>query len=274
MGKPRPTGEDLSRYKDSDEWPKKRWAWEFLRRNDEFIADCMKLRKEPPQIEATAIAKKFSLVRFKDFTEGYWMGKQPRFEPATIRHWSRLAESDRPQIKCKMEVGSLAVMINLGAALDRSSAIEAQLRAVKKVALRKLEGLAELRGTMARVVRVTQTDQWLNYLRILDFKSAKKSNKDIAIALYPKEMQKRLKGTSQKQEFDAFSAQSGNLKDKLTEALTSSQASEYFKNNLKAARHMTREGYLNLTVWQDNPGAQKKVKAASPGDSKSANQEG
>lgn len=50
-------------------WTPGRWAWEFLRRNDEFQKACQ--RDDLNKAQREQIAEKFHLVRFKDYRESY-----------------------------------------------------------------------------------------------------------------------------------------------------------------------------------------------------------
>lgn len=62
--KRRPSGENLEDYDGHDRWSYRRWAWEFLRRNDQFIGACRALEDgdEPRRDE---IAKQVGLKKFK-----------------------------------------------------------------------------------------------------------------------------------------------------------------------------------------------------------------
>ena len=61
----RPDGLSLDRYKGHEKWSYRRWAWEFLRRNEDFIAACDALnRNEKTEIE---IAEEFHLADFKHY---------------------------------------------------------------------------------------------------------------------------------------------------------------------------------------------------------------
>ncbi len=60
----RPDGLSIDRYKGHEKWSYRRWAWEFLRRNKDFIKACEALdRKEGTEEEiATFCSSKFAVT--------------------------------------------------------------------------------------------------------------------------------------------------------------------------------------------------------------------
>jgi len=55
-------------YPDYKLWDSQRWAWEFLRRNTEFITDCDSI-KSRNLAKQNAIAEKYGLSFFKHYSE-------------------------------------------------------------------------------------------------------------------------------------------------------------------------------------------------------------
>lgn len=266
----RPTGDDLTCYSNADQWPKKKWAWEFLRRNQEFIDACEELEKKPSPEKTKAIAKVFSLSQFKDYREEYESpnGAPLRFKPATIQSRFRLKNSDPKEYKRHMNIGDLVVVLNLKTALARSSSIAAQLRAVKNAVERKLKKLAKRKGVDIRDVRVKNNPgQWLNYLRILDYKAAGRKNKDIAAELYPEALKRKLRTTVTKRPLDDVATSPESKKEIFDQEPDGAIYTELLKNQLRRARQIAREDYLNFAVWQEAAPRGKSKTADSPATS-------
>jgi hypothetical protein len=85
---PRPTGLTRDEYRGHEKWSYRRWAWEFLRRNQEFIRACRESRGDPER--QAQVATEFGLKRFKPYTEGFTTNKRPMFSAASVDSWSAL----------------------------------------------------------------------------------------------------------------------------------------------------------------------------------------
>jgi len=74
----RPSGKNISDYQDWDKWGKRKWAWQFLRRNEDFQRVCLACPANDPLAE-TKIAETYRLRRFKHFAQEYPTGKKAKF---------------------------------------------------------------------------------------------------------------------------------------------------------------------------------------------------
>ena len=89
--KGRPDGTDTDRYKGSMKWSYRRWAWEFLRRNEEFEMVCRQADANGSDEEKARIASEFGLRSYKSYAEPY-VGKsgRPRFTNGLVTSISHL----------------------------------------------------------------------------------------------------------------------------------------------------------------------------------------
>jgi hypothetical protein len=190
VARARPTGEaDDKAYANAAKWPKKKWAWEFLRRNAEFIGLSKQVEADPQL--AGQVAEQFGLKRFKSAREPY-SGKSclvPQFSAALLRWRARHSEVESAVHLRRMEVGELLLVLNLRHCLEKPAALAAQLRVAKSVAYRELVKFASLSGrSLPKQERVTSVDDWLHYLRILDALKVGKSHSEVALLVYPRQV--------------------------------------------------------------------------------------
>jgi hypothetical protein len=64
-----PNGIDPSDYPKSEKWSHRKWAWEFLRRNPYFIAECKKVENGTATEES--VCATFNLQEFKHYSKKY-----------------------------------------------------------------------------------------------------------------------------------------------------------------------------------------------------------
>lgn len=69
-----PSGHDIAGYSGWESWSRRRWAWEFLRRNSQFQEACRERRDD-----LLTIAADYRLREFKDYREDYRMNARPKF---------------------------------------------------------------------------------------------------------------------------------------------------------------------------------------------------
>lgn len=220
MGRSRPTGDAHDRaYRETEKWGKKRWAWEFLRRNAKFMDACFEVDKGAKSAEA--VARDFGLRYFKHCREIYKgdVQKPPKFIGSLIRCRARLQEEDSDRYKGILEVSEMVVVLRLEPCLYNTSSLDAQLRAVRRVATQNLDKLVKLRNTKLRKGRVTQRHQWVSYLRILDALANNKTHDEVALLIYEKNF---------------------NPEKKRDERVS------FVKERIESARKMTQSGYLDV----------------------------
>ncbi len=221
MARPRPTGEthDFA-YRETKDWKKKRWAWEFLRRNPEFLAACVEVDKGVKSAED--VAEKYGLLHFKHCRESYKgdVHAPPKFLGTVIKWRFRLQEEDSEQDRRRLKVSEMVVVLRLEPCLYNTSSLDAQLRAARCAATKNLKKLAKLRNETLRPGRVTQRHQWVTYLRILDALANGKTHDEVALLVY---------------------AQDYKLDKKTREERVS-----FVKERIASARKMARSGYLDV----------------------------
>ncbi|MBX3625025.1 MAG: hypothetical protein KF892_08450 [Rhizobacter sp.] len=70
----RPSGQNSAEYLEWETWSQRRWAWEFLRRNDKFQDAC-----DERWDDQRTIAQDFHITEFKHYRQEYAAGKKPKF---------------------------------------------------------------------------------------------------------------------------------------------------------------------------------------------------
>ena len=89
--KKRPDGTDVERYIGMEKWSYRRWAWEFLRRNEQFLAACKRANSAESNDEKAKVAAEFGLKRYKPYTESFTGASgKPLFAAGSISSWSQL----------------------------------------------------------------------------------------------------------------------------------------------------------------------------------------
>lgn len=110
----RPDGRDAEDYKDTIKWTFRRWAWEFLIRNPEFVSDCDRVRLGD-ESEKKVVAKKYGLKRFKSYDEPWGIKeKRPRFFSEPTKRLTNLTRKSK-WLEVVVGPGKLLFMFDLGA---------------------------------------------------------------------------------------------------------------------------------------------------------------
>lgn len=174
----RPNGIDLTRYEGYEKWTGHRWAWEFLRRNDDFRADCTKLREDAPDVSEDSIAEKYGLYSYKDYRDSYKTSPKPRFRTNSLRiigesslghHETRYLEN------VKLRKGQVAVVIDLEFAVTSGGSIQRQIVEAQS----KLVELAKLYHGVEKLPNTSRKTslKFLTYLCVLDLFWGQDKNK-------------------------------------------------------------------------------------------------
>ncbi|CAN7321771.1 DUF6499 domain-containing protein [Variovorax paradoxus] len=183
MKKDRPNGKSLEQYKGTDTWSRKRWAWEFLRRNVDFLKHCKALTKNAPEaLSEEDIARQFGLKRFKSAAEPYSKKgkfKQPRFVAESVPSYSRLLDEHPARRIRLLQAGEVAFILDLDAALLNAASLRKQIAVLTKIAKRRLGVLAELRKVAKVPSHRIHQDQLLSFIRILDARAAGMKRQDV-----------------------------------------------------------------------------------------------
>lgn len=185
----RPDGVDLTRYKGLKNWSYRRWAWEFLRRNEEFIEACGRVEHATDD-EKQIVADTFGLSKFKSFKDKYRAQKNKTiFSTDEIGSWSNLNKDINRKLKpIKIQPGQVLIRFDLASAIVDKKALEKQLQlAEKRLRQRLISYASELKITPASHNHKIVT--FGIYLRILDLLADKKTDIECAQAIFPKETQ-------------------------------------------------------------------------------------
>jgi hypothetical protein len=225
----RPDGSDINEYRGFEKWSNKRWAWEFLRRNDDFLKACLACGERPTKAVGVEIAARFGLTRFKHATEAYRGGERKRlktlFVPSTVQYQARLQEQDKAPYRRQLEVGDLVIRMNLHAATDKSASLASQLRVVEKVAREQAKAYARAHHREPVDTRVERDVRvLLGYVRLLDGRAAKMPLADCAKMAFPQ------------------------LANKSTPPLTNEDWRDAVKSRWTNARDYAKRDYLKLAV--------------------------
>ncbi|WP_124590323.1 transcriptional regulator domain-containing protein [Burkholderia cepacia] len=143
-----PNGLDVTAYAGWESWDYRKWAWEFLRRNDAFRHACNSLPSEKVARMARKrdISGTFGLRRFKHYIEAYDEGKPAQFRA--------LAVSPRPINKSlawsrELRNDEVCIVFKLRPSLFGTDALDLQM----KMARRIIERRADVLRTTLRVDR-------------------------------------------------------------------------------------------------------------------------
>ncbi|MBC3919227.1 hypothetical protein H8L32_17175 [Undibacterium sp. CY18W] len=171
--KPRPDGATIDRYKGLSRWTYRRWAWEFLRRNNEFIEACNNA-KDKSEDEKQAIAQQFGLLKFKDFKDKY-KGNYgfPKFETEKLSIWTNIniEESPKRLKKIKLIPGAILIRFDLNKAITDIKAFDKQLRDAEKILKNRLDKYSEIRGKKPAHFNHSVKTFGI-YIRLLDARAA------------------------------------------------------------------------------------------------------
>jgi len=177
--KKQPDGTMLDRYARYKLWSYRRWAWEFLRRNEEFQADCKALANFDGDIEEekSRIAAKFGLKQFKHYNEHITKDTPLRFSATTFLFLSNLTagKEEKATRHILIRPGEVAVRFDLSAMLDNTWGLGSQIRQVE-VSLRKIIASIKLpqieKQNSQKIVERVQREKLLEYLRMLDHRQS------------------------------------------------------------------------------------------------------
>lgn len=168
----RPDGLSVDRYKGHETWSYRRWAWEFLRRDDDFIRACAAVdRNERTEPE---VAKEFHLSKFKHCNMGFNSKKSPapRYTIQAIKKWANLksGETKEPQVRLKVELepGQVLLRFDLNQEFIVGGSLDAQLRVAKRTLEKTLTAYVEAAKKKPAPKKKPERKSFLELLRRLD----------------------------------------------------------------------------------------------------------
>ena len=168
----RPTGLELDRYKGHENWSYRRWAWEFLRRDVDFIKACEAVdRKER---EVIAVAAEFHLSQFKHYKKGFKSKSEvaPKFSARTIQSIKNIEGVDPENrtiaIRTRLQPGQVLLIFNINHECIVHGSIKAQLRVAKKVLNDSFSAYTRNQNRGAKKENRPQMKNLVDLLRNLD----------------------------------------------------------------------------------------------------------
>lgn len=165
----RPDGTNDKDYESCETWLPKRWAWEFLRRNPQFILESQEAQGKT-DVEQQKIAEKYGLRRFKPASEKYRGAHGvPIFLGASIQSWTNWDESLRQISKIKLKHSQVLILFDLETTMADRRLLRVQLQQAEMRLRERLQALEEMREKKAAVQRPKSPPLRL-YLRLLDLK--------------------------------------------------------------------------------------------------------
>ncbi|MDR3571286.1 MAG: hypothetical protein P4L81_03750 [Candidatus Pacebacteria bacterium] len=180
---PLPDGTDISAYEGFETWHYRRWAWEFLRRNDDFREACSGLKKlhgDDRDLRKREIAKEFMLRNFRHCDRkvrdqdriAFLAQKISPFSPS-VTEWG-----------ASLENYEVAIVFDLRPSLYAKNAIKSQLENTRKTLLKRLAEFKTLIAFENKSAAATvKEDVYLHRLRVLDARRAKLTWEQIAECL-------------------------------------------------------------------------------------------
>ena len=239
--RPWPSGEDLAQYEGHEEWPPRRWAWEFLRRNDRFRSACRSVKPKDIQGQKK-IAQEFGLREFKDYRNHFGKGRRrPKFQVNHIGYTSNADSTSKRTIDSRTLLpGQVIVRFDLASMCWDTKAIEPQLRVARKVIEEQLAIYAKAQFGDDHVIqdRRPKSDLLIRHLRTLDLLRKKMSIPEIIGKLYPAlttiEAPKVVKSKEEQ--------------TTTTTRLTSQEIHQGHRRKIADAKHFADEGYRYLAA--------------------------
>lgn len=186
--KGRPSGSDADAYKGWQKWSYRRWAWEFLRRNEIFQEECKRVNASNSEEERCRVASEFGLRSYKSYTEAY-KGKSgyPRFTIGLVTSISHLDvdQDNNRKVRSELKPGHVLIRFDLSSALSDIHVLEKQIRMADN-RLKRLLRSYETKLKVRSLVKKHSVSTFLDYLRLLDAQADGKTQIEAALMIDPK----------------------------------------------------------------------------------------
>jgi hypothetical protein len=224
---PRPDGYKKEHYRNLEKWSYQKWAWEFLRRNDDFIKECEKIKEgtadgNDMDEEKLEVALKFGLKKFKDYKEGYnGESGQPGYSIRSISKWVNINndKSVTRTVSIKIRSGQMLIRFDLNNMLEDRRAYTKQIELAETSIKMNLKKYGELINKKAGIHN-HQPSVFGLYIRLLDHRAQGRTYYECAKLLYPE-------------------------KEK---TYGKSEMEQLVSNSIKAANNLAKKGYLYLAL--------------------------
>jgi len=195
---PFPTGLDDANYLGSRIWSSRRYAWEFLRRNQDYQTFCLRVINGEVTNKATiktTLTEQFGLLKFKSYLENY-QPNRPRFTSSEVSYWSDISNtpySVRKNINIELGPGEIIFRLSLKSAAISTKSLGAHLRSIEKLLNLKSEHWRTENSAECKTPR-ERVSEYLPLLRIIDLvnytltlpQSEVKSRSELFEIVYPR----------------------------------------------------------------------------------------
>jgi hypothetical protein len=224
----RPDGLSIEQYKGYEKWSCRRWAWEFLRRDEDFIRACalVDLNKRTEQ----DVAAEFQLLTFKHCNKKFQTKTTPapRYAVNSVKKWANIKgpETEDSNIRCSsvLQSGQVLLKFDLNHEFLVNGSLNAQLRVAKATLLKTLETISTVRNEKPPKKMKPQREIFVSVIRKLDAAAAQDTIVGGLATLEPAK-------------FSILnSAESNKLADKM----------------MRTARKYAKSAYLSLVVRASN----------------------
>ncbi len=190
-----PNGESEHDYERCKTWSRKRWAWEFLIRNEQFRDACEKVRLIADETEqkrtAARVSAEFGLRKFKHWASRF-DDEKPRlvsivtFLPSIEEFVERVKGKSTEVCRKRLSLSPTQVIIKFDirpTQVARTTALNAQIKAAKKRLEKFADAFQEIEPGAQKKKQTTTTDQLLIYLRAYDLYLNSKDDADICLTI-------------------------------------------------------------------------------------------
>jgi hypothetical protein len=163
----RSDGTNEKDYANCKKWSPKRWAWEFLRRNQSFAVESKEALGQGEN-ERRAVAEKYGLKRFKPAREGYRGGHGlPLFISGSIQSWINSEDVLLKFSTKKVRQNQMVILFDLEMMMtDRASLRNQLLEASRRIKNRLSE--LEIKLNKKAAVHAPKWHPMTFSLRLLD----------------------------------------------------------------------------------------------------------
>jgi hypothetical protein len=158
-------GENMAVYKGHEKWSHRRWAWEFLQRNDNFRKKC-DAAESTNRRNRKEIALEFGLLNFKHYKEHYLDGDKPRFLLST-RIYRTAGTSKRYEITLRPT--EIMLRFDLSYAAKDQKILRAQIRRAQRIIEKNVTEIRSSKSLKALTSRFKfSSKDLLLKIRVLD----------------------------------------------------------------------------------------------------------
>jgi len=176
-----PEGASIEDYAGWESWHYREWAWQYLRRNEDFQKSCLDLSKTTSQLnqKQQEIAEFYFLKKFKHFSEKTL--KSNEGFTAIITKSKKPVDTENFNFEFELKHHEIAFVIDLRIALHSSDGIKAQLEIIKSILENRVDALKKTTTDQkAKSSPKVSREIHLHRLRVFDLHKSGMTWKEIA----------------------------------------------------------------------------------------------